>query len=234
VTAVVFVPGFMQRGAAWAPVAERLPERYRGVVLDHRAHDRDGRLAEIAEAGKGGVLVGYSLGGRLSLHTAVAEPARYRGLVTIGSAAGIAALGERAERREADERLAAWMETMPIEEIVAVWERQPLFADQSETLVEAQHADRLSHEGRQLALLLRTAGQGAMEPVWDELPRLRLPLLALAGSRDDRYAAAARRMARLAPRGRPAIVEEAGHAAHLQQPETVADLLVGFLDELQA
>jgi pimeloyl-ACP methyl ester carboxylesterase len=45
--------------------------------------------------------------------------------------------------------------------------------------------------------------------------------------------AAAKRMASVAPRGRVAIVEQAGHAAHLQQPEMVAGLIAGFLDDLQ-
>ena len=41
-------------------------------------------------------------------------------------------------RAEADEKLASWMEAMPIEDIVGLWERQPLFADQPDALVEAQ------------------------------------------------------------------------------------------------
>ena len=36
------------------------------------------------------------------------------------------------QRVEADEKLASWIEAMPIEDIVALWERQPLFADQSD------------------------------------------------------------------------------------------------------
>ena len=66
----------------------------------------------------------------------------------------------RVQRAEADEKLASWMEAMPIEDIVALWERQPLFADQSEALVEEQRPGRLSHDPRSLALLLRTAGPG--------------------------------------------------------------------------
>ena len=93
----------------------------------------------------------------------------------------------RVQRAEADEKLASWMEAMPIEDIVALWERQPLFADQSETLVEEQRPGRLSQDPRSLALLLRTAGQGALDPVWDELRTLELPVLAIAGARDDGY-----------------------------------------------
>jgi len=138
----------------------------------------------------------------------------------------------RVQRAEADEKLASWMEAMPIEDIVALWERQPLFADQSESLVEEQRPGRLSHEPRSLALLLRTAGQGALDPVWHELRTFEVPLLAIAGARDDGYSAAAKRIASTAPRARFAIVEDAGHAPQLQQPAAVASLIAEFLDGL--
>ena len=228
---IVFVPGFMQPGAAWAPVAERLPQRYPSLLLEHTSHTYEGRLAEIAEQAEGAVLCGYSLGGRLALRLALREPGRCAGLVTVGTSAGIEAPGARAERAQADERLAAWMEIEPIERIVEIWERQPLFADQSEALVEAQRPGRLSQDPRSLALLLRTAGQGALEPVWQRLHSLELPFLAIAGALDEGYANAARRLARAAPQGRSAIVEAAGHAPHLQRPEYVAELLADFLDQ---
>jgi 2-succinyl-6-hydroxy-2,4-cyclohexadiene-1-carboxylate synthase len=231
-TRVLFVPGFMQRGSAWAPVAQLLPERYPSTLLDHREHTFESRLSEIAEAGERAVLCGYSLGGRIAIHAALREPARYAGLVTVGASAGIEEPGARAERAQADERIAAWMETAAIEDVVSVWERQPLFADQSDALVERQREDRLSHDPRELALLLRSAGQGTLDPVWYELGRLDLPWLALAGARDERYTAAARRIAREAALARAEVVAEAGHAAHLQQPEAVARLIVEFLDRV--
>jgi pimeloyl-ACP methyl ester carboxylesterase len=124
------------------------------------------------------------------------------------------------------------MEAMPIEDIVGLWERQPLFADQPESLVEEQRAGRLSHDPRSLALLLRTAGQGVLEPVWHELRALELPILAIAGARDDGYASAAKRIASVAPNARAAIVENAGHAPQLQRPDEVAALVTRFLDDL--
>jgi 2-succinyl-6-hydroxy-2,4-cyclohexadiene-1-carboxylate synthase len=227
---VLFIPGFMQRGDAWRPVAELLGERYPSVVLDHREHSYEGRLREIAAAAEeGAVLVGYSLGGRLALRAVVRDPARYGGLVTVGATAGIDEPSLRSARAEADDRLAAWMEAAPIEDIVSVWERQPLFADQSDALIEEQREGRLSHDPAGLAMLLRTAGQGVLEPVWHELLTLDLPVLAIAGARDEGYVAAAERIADIAPRGQAAIVEEAGHAPQLQRPEEVADLIAGFL-----
>jgi 2-succinyl-6-hydroxy-2,4-cyclohexadiene-1-carboxylate synthase len=223
---ILFIPGFMQPASAWAPVADRLDEPT--ALLEHHQHRFEGRLAEIAEAGEGAILAGYSLGGRLALRAALREPDRYAGLVTVGATAGIDDPQARVARAEADDRLASWLEAAPIEDVVAIWERQPLFADQSEQLIEAQRAGRLAQDPVNLARLLRSAGQGVLEPVWSELLTLELPLLAIAGARDQGYTSAANKIAATAPNARAAIVADAGHAAHLQQPEKVASLIVDF------
>jgi 2-succinyl-6-hydroxy-2,4-cyclohexadiene-1-carboxylate synthase len=227
---VLFIPGFMQRGDAWRPVAELLPERYPSRMLDHAEHTFEGRMAEILSSGARD-LVGYSLGGRLALRAALRSPESFVAVVLVGSTAGVEEGPLRVARAEADERLASWIEAASMEDVVSVWERQPLFADQSDALVESQRPGRLSQDQRSLALLLRTAGQGVLEPVWHELSQLELPVLAISGARDDGYTRAAKRIASTAPRGRAAIVEEAGHAPQLQRPEEVARLLTEFLDQ---
>lgn len=226
----MFVPGFMQRGEAWAPVARRVAERYPTTCLDFDTHTLEGRLAELRTAApRGAVVVGYSMGGRLALHAAIGEPDRYGALVLVGASAGIEDRDERRARLVADRELADRIESQSIERTVSEWERQPVFAGQSQELVEAQRPLRLAHRPADLASLLRTAGQGAMEPVWDRIPSLSMPLLAIAGERDTRYADLAARLAELAPRGRSAAVPAAGHAAHLEQPERVAQLVLDSL-----
>jgi 2-succinyl-6-hydroxy-2,4-cyclohexadiene-1-carboxylate synthase len=230
--AVLFVPGFMQRGDAWRATAERIGTRYRSTRLDHRSATFSGRVDEILERADGGTaLVGYSMGGRLALHAALRRPRALAALVLVGASAGIEDDALRAERRDADERLAGWMEGRSIEAIVEAWERLPVFATQSPELREALRPGRLSHDPVELAALLRTAGQGALPPLWDRLGEIACPTLLVAGESDGVYVEAAYRMAGLLPRGTARIVPGAGHAPQLEAPDAFASALSEFLGE---
>ncbi len=222
----------MQRGDAWQGGADLVGQRYRSICLDPVSGTLEDRIAEIrAAAGKGTVLAGYSLGGRLAIPALLREPGRYSGLVTVGAHAGLEDKAARASRRVADAEFAAWIERSPTSAIVKRWETQPLFQTQAGDLMEAQRPGRAAHEPSQLASLLRTCGQGAMSPVWDRLGEIHLPALHLAGAIDEKYAEAAERMASLIPKARWATIPGVGHAAHLEAPRQVATLILEFLDQ---
>lgn len=208
----------MQRGDAWAAVAERLGERYPSILLDTVDEWAPPRA----------IAVGYSMGGRVLLHRALAEPDRWRALVLVGVSAGV---DDPDERRAGDERLAEWIERHPIEKVVSYWENQPVFATQSQEIVDAQRKGRLKHDPADLAELLRRYGQGAMPAVWRRLPELELPVLLLAGALDEKYVSAGERMAALLPKAAFAAIPDAGHAPQLEQPEAVAAKLGAFLDK---
>jgi 2-succinyl-6-hydroxy-2,4-cyclohexadiene-1-carboxylate synthase len=230
---VTFVPGFMQRGEAWQPVAAGLGQRYSVNCVEFGTWTFEDRVEEVLETTPpGAALVGYSMGGRLGLHAALRVPERFRALVLVGVSAGIEDRGEREDRRQSDESLAEWMERRSIEEVVDRWERNPVFATQSEDLREWQRPGRLQHDPRLLAQLLRSAGQGALDPVWDRLHTIACPVLLTAGEQDRRYASAAGRMAdRIGGHARVKLVPDAGHAPQLEQPAVFAQLLREFLDE---
>jgi 2-succinyl-6-hydroxy-2,4-cyclohexadiene-1-carboxylate synthase len=223
----------MQHADSWSPIAAAVGERYPVKVVDFATWTFEERLEEIrAAAGGESVVVGYSMGGRLALHAALGSP--WAGLVVVGSSAGIDDPGERRRRRAADDELADWISAHSIDEVVARWERNPVFASQSPELVAAQRAGRLAHDPAELARLLRSAGQGALEPVWERLPSLDTPVLALAGENDSTYRAAAERLASVVPRGQAEVVPAAGHAAHLEAPAAVSAAVLAFVGDLRA
>jgi 2-succinyl-6-hydroxy-2,4-cyclohexadiene-1-carboxylate synthase len=222
----------MQRGEAWGPVAAAVAKRYRSTCLDFSTWTFEERVEEIlAATSHGHSLVGYSMGGRLALHAALREPDRLAALVLVGVSAGIEDRREREDRRRSDESLAAWMERRSIDEVVERWESQPVFASQPDELRERQRPGRMSHDPRLLAQLLRSAGQGALEPVWGRLGELRCPVLLTAGEQDRRYASAAGRMAAAMPDARVRLVPDAGHAPQLEAPAAFAGLLGDFLHQ---
>ncbi len=229
---VAFLPGFAQRGDAWASVAERVGQKYRSVAIDFSTWTFDGRLREIAErVDDGDVVVGYSMGGRLALAAALRRPPKFGALVLVGTSAGIEDEAAREERRRRDDELADWLEQHTIEEFAERWEAQPVFATQPPELVTAQRPGRLSHDPARLAQLLRSAGQGMFDPVWDELERIDCPVLAVAGEMDGKYADASFRIAERVKHGRARLVPGAGHAPQLERPAEFAALLLEFLDE---
>ncbi|HYH58082.1 MAG TPA: alpha/beta fold hydrolase [Thermoleophilaceae bacterium] len=202
-------------------MAERLTERYPSVLLD-RADEPPPPEA---------IPIGYSMGGRIVLHAALANPGRWPALVLVGVSAGI---DDPVARRKDDDELAGWIQRKPIADIVAMWETQAAFATQSPELVAAQREGRLSFEPPELAYLLRAFGQGVMPPIWDRLSALDVPVLLLTGALDEKYLAAGRRMASLLPRGTLETIPDAGHAPQLEAPEAVADAIDSFLGELRS
>ncbi|HEX6457629.1 MAG TPA: alpha/beta fold hydrolase [Thermoleophilaceae bacterium] len=229
---VAFLPGFAQRGDAWASVAERVAQKYRSLAIDFSTWTFDGRLREVADRlDDGDVAVGYSMGGRLALAAALRRPAKFGGLVLVGTSAGIEDAGARAERRLADEELADWIEEHTIEEFAERWEAQPVFASQPPELVRAQRPGRLAHDPARLAQLLRSAGQGMFDPVWHRLEEIECPVLAVAGESDSKYADAAYRIAERVQHGSARLIPGAGHAPQLERPDEFTSVLLDFLDE---
>jgi 2-succinyl-5-enolpyruvyl-6-hydroxy-3-cyclohexene-1-carboxylate synthase/2-succinyl-6-hydroxy-2,4-cyclohexadiene-1-carboxylate synthase len=80
-----------------------------------------------------------------------------------------------------------------------------------------------------LAASLRGMGAGAMQPLWDDLPRVRVPSTFVAGQLDHGYVASARRLAAVVPNGRIEIVLRAGHTVHQERPEAFARVLATHL-----
>lgn len=176
--------------------------------------------------------LGYSMGARLALACAVRHPSRVRSLVLLAGRAGIADPVERAARRRADEALAARIEQRGVAPFVDEWLAQPLFATLKRLgpdVMARERAARLANDAHGLASSLRALGPAAQPPLFDALPRVNLPVLLLAGALDLRFVAAAHELASRLPRAEVCVIADAGHAAHLEQPEAFECAVREFL-----
>ena len=195
----------------------------------------EGRLAEIAAAATVDgdvVLCGYSLGGRLALHAALRDPGRYaRGRHARrrgghrGAGGAYRPPGGRREARRLDGDAADRGDRRALGAPAAV--RRPVGA------AGARPSARAAAPGPALAGAAAAHG-GAGDDGADLGPRWRRSTCRCwrSPARATSATAARReRMAAEAPRGYAAVIEHAGHAAHLQRPGEFADALLAFIDE---
>ncbi len=183
-------------------------------------------------------LLGYSMGARVALHATLAAPDRVGALIIESGSPGIADDAERAERRAADEALAADIEREGVEAFVDRWERLPLWASQSRLPAAAREelrAQRLAGSTRGLANTLRELGAGVTAPLHERLRELAgVPVLLVCGALDAKYVRIAHEMKELLPRAALRVVDGAGHAVHLERPRELLGAVEDFLAVIPA
>ncbi len=230
--ALVLLHGFTQTRQSWRRTVQALgAPGYRALVPDLPGHGQAAQRTPSFDACTAYVralgperftLGGYSMGGRIALHAALALPDRVERLVLVGAGPGIGDASERAARRTADDALAERIEEIGVEAFAAEWGAQPLFAGQPPRVAAAANADRLRNTAAGLAAALRGLGTGVMDPLWDRLGDLAVPVTLVVGERDEKFRALAEQMRERLPDARLSLIPGAGHAAHLERPDAVA------------
>ncbi len=233
---VVLLHGFAGTSRAWDGVRDALgAQRYIAAAPDLRGHGSAAAQRPISFAACAAdvlafaperfALCGYSLGGRIALHVALAAPDRVTRLILLATTAGIEDDRERAQRRAGDLALADAVEAGTIEDFVARWSAQPLFAGDPPRITGAWQEDMRRNDPASLAAVLRGIGTGAMTPLWARLGELTMPATVVAGERDAKFTALGERLADELPAGQLVIVPGAGHGLPREAPEAVAAVL---------
>jgi 2-succinyl-6-hydroxy-2,4-cyclohexadiene-1-carboxylate synthase len=229
---VVLVHGFTQTGASWATIAAGL-EGHEVVAPDQPGHgERSAERADLVTSAEllaplgPAAFVGYSMGARIALHLALLHPDAVTALVVLGGTGGIDDDEERAARRAADEVLADRLEDIGTDAFLDEWLAQPLFA-----ALPPDGRGARSTDASGLAWSLRLSGTGTQQPLWARLGELAMPVLVVAGARDEKFRALGERLvAAIGANAELAIVSDAGHAAHLEQPGGFLAVLRPWLD----
>jgi 2-succinyl-6-hydroxy-2,4-cyclohexadiene-1-carboxylate synthase len=245
------VHGFAGSLRTWDVIIPALAEHFHLLLVDLPGHGRTplpderemnlerlgialGQLIRNAVEGPA-MLCGYSMGGRVALHTALFAPEFVTALGLIGTSLGIEEDDERAIRREADSELAALIRGKRMAWFAEYWTNLPLFQSQrrlSEEVQKRLYQARLDNDPEALAWCLDHYGTGTQDFLGPRLSHLKIPLLLLAGALDTKFCAIHRRMEKLttaAPVHRVEIAD-AGHAAHIEAPSAVAREMIEFFE----
>jgi len=245
---LVFLHGFLGSGEDWLNVARQLSREFFCLLPDLPGHGenplgaRHGyqswavglrntlREQDIPRAG----LVGYSLGGRLALYFALQFPEMVASLALESANPGIGDPHERVRRAAWDDENAERMSRVGMDAFLAYWYGLPIFASLARipTLKAELRRQRARQSPEAMAAVVRALSPGRQPDLWPRLPELKTPVLVYSGVLDEKYTAVIQRMAALIPGCRAAILPEAGHNVHREQPGRVVRLLRDWLLKL--
>ncbi|MFP4599962.1 MAG: alpha/beta fold hydrolase [Persicimonas sp.] len=236
--AVVFLHGFMGSAADFAPVVsklvDRMGERLRCVRVDLPGHGSAPLAAStlsmpaLATQLRGEVLaplgrpalVGYSMGGRLALQTALDHPGAVGELVLVSTSPGITDEAARAERRRADRERAARIRA-DYDAFLDAWYRLPIFGELLEAPGHVAMLDRRrQNDPESMARTIVEFSPGRQPSNWGRLDALEAATW-LVGADDPKYAALGDDLA--AAGHRVIAAADAAHALHVERPDWLVD-----------
>ncbi len=241
---VVFLHGAMGRGSCWQGVMEGLSPDYRCIALDQRGH-----------GGSDKPLQGYTREDFVADLAAVVDQLGLARFAIVGHSTG--ALNAWVYAADHPERVAAlvledmhaepkgtayldgwrtWMDAWPVpfgsqEDVRRHFaDLRPSLGDYF-TRVFEETSDGWRPVFRKDTILQTIEGNEA-RPWWQELRRVGCPALVLKGARSEFPLEEAHRMAETLPKGRLAVIDNAHHTVHVDQPEAYLSTLRAFLREV--
>ncbi|WP_292019253.1 alpha/beta hydrolase [Maritimibacter sp. UBA3975] len=220
---ILLIPGLLCDAYCWQPVTDRIEAE----VADLSSQDSISRMADDCLKAYAGTLqvAGHSMGARVAMEMARMAPDRVERLALLDTGIHPLKDGEAESRRE----LVEYAYEHGMEALAARW-LPPMVYEPNRTkalmdgLTEMVLRSDEDQHARQIKALVNRPDASAY------LPDIRCETLVMVG-RQDEWSPVSRheRMLELLPNARLEVIEDAGHFAPLEQPETVADLLVPFL-----
>jgi 2-succinyl-6-hydroxy-2,4-cyclohexadiene-1-carboxylate synthase len=249
---LVLLHGFTGDTTTWSPVRESLRKHGKTIALDLVGHGKSPKPEDVDEykmaacveqvvaaLDKRGLracwFVGYSMGGRVAVTLAAHHPERVAGLILESTSPGIEDATIRAARIKEDADLAEGITAWGVSAFVEQWLEKPMFAGLkklSSAEQATQRTQRLRNSPVGLANSLRGMGSGSMDPVWDRIQTLRMPVLILAGQQDAKFVETAKRMHALLPHAQLHLFSGAGHTPHVTDPAAWSKQVDAFFETL--
>lgn len=233
---LVLLHGFTGRKETWNQIVSYLSHSFQVITIDLPGHgqtvsNKPRTMEQFAKdldeivnrLNLGSIhLLGYSLGGRSALSYAMYFPGNIRTLILESASPGIRTKEEQKQRMKQDALLAQKLIMEGIDEFVTYWENIPLFQTQKRLPIELQQAvrtERLSQNVEGLALSLLHMGTGMQPSWWGRLSELTVPVTLIVGEEDEKFVCINNIMQTKLKFATVKIVENAGHAVHLEQVE---------------
>lgn len=241
---VVFLHGFLGCTQDWSAVVHQVSQTHQCIAIDLPGHGYSSAIRAInfdhiqtliaqtlmhrgiTEA----VFVGYSLGARILMnivtHPNVSWQCDFRGVMLEGGHFGLDK-DQRESRYRSDQLWAVQFREEPIEQVLQSWYQQAVFSSlsghQRQTLID----QRKHNHGERVADMLESTSLAKQQNLLPQLQQSSISLHYVCGDKDIKFQQLA-----LKSQLELSIIEDAGHNAHIEQPELFSRQLLHYLEQV--
>lgn len=177
------------------------------------------------------ILLGYSLGARLALHAMTQQPQLWDAAILISGHPGLRTVEDRNARLVQDQAWAVRFLREPWPDVMTAWNSQPVLAGETVPATDQRLVETWRHEIARATDAWSLARQADLRA---RLGAVTCPVLWLTGGLDEKFTALAAESCTLLKHARHAVIPDAGHRAHLDQPEAVAAAVTAFAGDFRS
>ncbi|WED22610.1 2-succinyl-6-hydroxy-2,4-cyclohexadiene-1-carboxylate synthase [Vibrio sp. JC009] len=249
---LVFIHGLLGSGEDWKEVLDAL-EDYPRLTIDLPGHGKSTGCSadgfeticnQIAQAIKGllsreklpagypVILIGYSLGARLSMYGLAFE--RFSGLnlryaFIEGGNFGLKTPDEKAVRMANDKAWAERFSSEPMEQVLENWYQQPVFSSLDAVARKKLVTKRAANHGKGVANMLISTSLAKQPYLLDKVKDIDVRLEYICGRKDNKFLELAAKSGLFYT-----VVQGAGHNVHKECPADFAQLIRTKLGDIQS
>lgn len=167
------------------------------------------------------ILLGYSMGGRLALHAAFDKPGLWDEVVLISTHPGLISADEKSERLKADSAWAEKLMTLPWQEVIKLWNDQPVFSGS-----KAPMRNELESKRKELSQIMLNWSLAKQDFLGEKLVDLKPKLRWYAGEKDIKFVELFRHLKTEGFIDDIYVIKGSGHRIIFDKPQDLADQLV--------
>lgn len=241
-TKIVFLHGFMGSLNDWLDVADKISNSHCSLLIDLPGHGEtifkskydieivSNEISKlIVDLGfTDSMLVGYSLGGRISLDLCINNPNMFNKIIIESANPGIEDKKLKIERFKVDEKISAKLTKRGLDRnFLKTWYSNPIFGNLSkikgfEMLIEKK---LLSDTGLYHEAIINYS-IAKQRSYWKLLDNLSYKMLYLSGEMDSKYVEISKKLKRMYPNLKCEIIKNVGHNIHTEnKPEFIGKIL---------
>ncbi len=233
---LVFVPGFMGRACDFDQLRSKL-SGYDSIGMEIPTADswQDNSRILVDAIPQNSVLVGYSMGARLALGTSLSANNKSIGLVLVSGNPGLESDSQRKQRWQADQKWAQRIESESKAYFLQDWYQQAVFSHTPSAIRLDEINRKSTYCSEDWPKVMRVNSIAKQPNYWPQIKDLNMPVLAVAGKADEKYAQIAVRLnqSSQSQRSRVKIFTDCGHIVHHEQPAKLADSIREYLSCLR-